>query len=299
MDGLGRMKILILGAKGMLGHKLMQMLFPRHDILGTVRKSEEAQALSRRLGGLPIVGGIDTDAVESVSRLIDQFRPQALVNCVGIVKQLEAANDPIACITTNSLLPHRLARLCGEAGVRFVHISTDCVFSGNRGNYRETDIPDPVDLYGRAKLLGEVSGPGTLTLRTSLIGRELDTKNGLVEWFLSQRPKDIPGFRKVIYSGLTTWEFSRVVESVLVSGLGLQGVYHVSSDPINKYELLQAIKGSFGTAPRVVPSDQPEIDRSLDSTRFRQTMGYAPPTWPEMVNEMASDQASYGPLGIS
>lgn len=286
-------RILVIGAGGMLAHKLMQVLSTRHQVIGTVRRPVSDY---RRFGIFDLeqlVGDVDVEDFDSVEKVVKRVHPDFVVNCVGIVKQIEAANDPLVAISINALFPHRLARLCRETNVRMIHISTDCVFSGNKGGYKETDIPDPIDLYGRTKLLGEVETPNCLTLRTSIIGRELDSRNGLIEWFLHSGPKVVQGFRRAIFSGFTTLEFSRIIESVMESKKQLTGLYQVSSEPINKYELLLLAREAFGLSGEIIPSDTLVIDRSLDSARFRLEMNYCPPSWPEMIRELAADETPY------
>ena len=214
------------------------------------------------------------------------FRPDAVVNAAGIVKQRNDAAAAAENHEINAAFPQRLAGYCSEAGAYLVHFSTDCVFSGRKGRYTESDVPDPVDLYGRSKLQGEVSGRGCITLRTSMIGPELSRKSGLLEWFLAQNGR-APGFRRAVFSGLTTPEQARVVERILGQNPRQSGLYHLSGDAINKFELLQLIARRFGLATLVEPDDALVIDRSLDSTRFRIDFGYQPPSWDEMVTELA------------
>lgn len=287
------MKILVLGATGMLGHKLMQMLPVKHEIIGTLRRSVESVARYEMLSHDCLIGGVDTNDFDKVIQIVSKIRPQFIINCVGIIKQLEAASNPLISISINSLLPHKLAKLCRACDAYLIHISTDCVFSGNKGMYKETDVPDATDLYGRTKLLGEVSGPNCLTLRTSIIGRELESRNGLIEWFLQTDQKEVRGFRKAIYTGFTTIEIARVIQSVMEAPRNLTDVYHVSSDPISKHDLLLLAREAFGVSTTIIPTDTPAIDRSLDSARFRQEMSYIPPSWESMIHEMATDKTPY------
>jgi dTDP-4-dehydrorhamnose reductase len=211
-----------------------------------------------------------------------------VINCVGIIKQLNEAKNPLLSLTINSILPHRLAELCSIAGARLVHISTDCVFSGKTGNYTEDDISDAQDLYGRTKFLGEVHERHCITLRTSIIGRELETRYGLLEWFRSQNGRTINGFRRAIYTGLTTCELSRVIERLLIKHSDIVGLWQVSSDPINKYDLLLIAKQAFFWVGEIAPDDTFVCDRSLNSARFRKEVGYRPPSWQVMMEELAN-----------
>jgi dTDP-4-dehydrorhamnose reductase len=284
---------MVLGAAGMLGHKLMQLWSPRYDTIGTVRGPAAAYDRFGIFDRGRLVGGVDVDDFAGVADVVTRMRPHFLVNCVGVIKQLDAAKDPLVTIGVNALLPHRLARLCRAEGVRLVHVSTDCVFSGDKGAYVESDPTDATDLYGRTKALGEVAGPNCLTLRTSIVGRELSTRNGLIEWFLQTAQEEVRGFDRCTYSGLTTMELARVIELVMEANEEISGIYQVSSDPISKYELLLLVRRAFGLTRRVVPVDTPVIDRSLDSSRFRRAMGYVPRSWPEMIDEMAADTTPY------
>ena len=208
------------------------------------------------------------------------------------------ARDPIMSISLNALLPHRISLICRAAKIRMIHISTDCVFSGEKGNYLESDQSDAEDLYGRSKFLGEVAyPPHSITLRTSIIGRELKTRLGLIEWFLSQKDEaTIRGYTRAIFTGFTTDELSRVIMDKVIPNPELTGLYHVSSDSINKYDLLHITNRAFGRKINILPDEDFFMDRSLDSTRFRQATDYKPPSWIEMIQEMAKDQSFYNKI---
>lgn len=281
------MRILILGGDGMLGHRLLLHLRDHHETKVTLRRDlaeYERYGLFTPENSYANVEARDTDAL--LAALAD-FRPEAVVNCVGIVKQRGEAKEAIPSIEVNALLPHRLAEACGGIGARLLHLSTDCVFSGRKGGYTLEDVPDPVDLYGRSKLLGEVGGPGCVTLRTSIIGLELSRKGSLIEWFLAQKG-EIKGFTEAIYTGLTTAEMSRVIEKVLVEHPDLSGVWQVAAEKINKYELLSRFSEALGREDvRIVPDDSVRIDRSLSALEFEGATGYDPPGWDEMLSELA------------
>jgi dTDP-4-dehydrorhamnose reductase len=233
-----------------------------------------------------VISGVDVRVPDEPQRLLLDERPQVVINAAGVVKQRVAAADPVESIEVNSLFPHRLAASCRQAGARLVHISTDCVFSGNRGNYREADSPDPVDLYGRTKLLGEVTSDGCLTIRTSIIGLELAHYSGLIEWFLRQT-ETVRGYRQALWNGLTTIELARVIDK-LVKRKDLDGVWHVSAEPISKYQLLSDLAAHLKVRTAVVPDDTVVIDRTLNSERFRKALPYTPPAWGQMLRELAS-----------
>jgi dTDP-4-dehydrorhamnose reductase len=279
-------KVLVLGASGMLGNAVLRLFSqsPGYSVVGSVRSSAAMGLLPMALHD-KIICGVKVDNDDSLLTLFARARPNLVINCIGLVKQLAEADDPLAAIPINSLLPHRLVRLCKIAGARLVHVSTDCVFKGTKGMYREDDVADAIDLYGRSKYLGEVDDPQAITLRTSIIGPELNTTHGLVSWFLSQRGR-VKGFTRAIFSGLPTVELARVMRDFVIPRVDLHGVYHVSAAPINKYELLSLIARIYGISIDIVPDDDPVIDRSLDSTRFRRLTGYDSPTWPELVRAM-------------
>ncbi len=287
------MKILILGGDGMLGHELLMLLRTQHDAKVTLRQPLAAYADYGLFTQDNTFCGIDVRLEDRLAAVFSNFRPDALVNAAGIVKQRPEGGDVIESLEVNALLPHRLARFCRAVGTRLVHLSTDCVFSGERGGYRESDRTDPVDLYGRSKLLGEVAGEGAITLRTSMIGLGLRRKTGLVDWFLAQKGR-IAGYRNAIFSGLTTSELARVIRRLLERHAGASGVYHLSAARISKYDLLVGLGARLGSQVEIQPVDEPRIDRSLDSSRFRTEFSYAPPSWGEMLDELATSIRSNG-----
>lgn len=280
-------KILILGATGMLGSAAYRLYAqsPAIHVVGTVRGSSTPASFVQHPTA-EIAGGVDISDFDRVTRVFGAVRPDVVLNCIGVVKQLDAAKDPLVSIAINALLPHRLAELCAASGVRLVHVSTDCVFSGNIGRYKETDTSDAYDLYGRTKYLGEVDYPHAVTLRTSIIGHEIDSNVSLVDWFLSQRGPTVKGYRRAIYTGLPTVELARIVRDIVVPRRDLRGVWHVASAPINKFELLQLIARQYGKAIEILPDDAVAIDRSMDGTRFRTETGYVAAAWPQLVAQM-------------
>lgn len=279
-------RVLVLGASGMLGNAVMR-LFAQSDgfsVTGSVRSASALTLLPANLRE-KVVLGVDAESADSLMHLFVQTRPDVVINCIGVIKQLAQANDPLAAIPINALLPHRLARLCDVAGARLIHMSTDCVFAGTRGMYREQDSADANDLYGRSKLLGEVDYPHAVTLRTSIIGPELGSGHGLIGWFLSQHGS-VKGFTRAVFSGLPTVELARVMRDYVIPRAELQGVYHVSADPINKFDLLRLVAEVYGKSIDIEADDKLVIDRSLDSSRFRQATGYQPAGWPALVQRM-------------
>lgn len=277
----------------MLGHKLWQMFRDRHETWVTMRSSFRCYSRYDLFDSNRTLDRVDVLAFDTVTRALAAVHPEIVINCVGIIKQIPEAKDPVASISVNALFPHRLADLCQAAGARLIHISTDCVFSGRRGMYTEDDVSDAEDLYGRTKFLGEVANPNCLTLRTSIIGRELESKNGLVEWFLSNRNGKVRGFTRAIYSGLTTQALARLIRGVATEHSKIAGLYHVSSEPITKYDLLCLLRDAFNREVEVEPYPEVQVDRSLDSSKLRSVTGFKPATWDEMVHEMANDPTPY------
>lgn len=271
----------------MLGHQLLKHFCSSHEVRATLRHDATSYARYDLFNTDNAYYGIDVRHPDSLLEVVNEFRPHAVINAVGIVKQRPIASESIPSIEINALFPHRLALYCGAIGARLVHISTDCVFSGRRGNYSESDESDADDLYGRSKFLGEVQNPHCVTLRTSIIGRELARKKGLLEWFLA-RQGPIRGYKGSVFSGFTTIELARIIERILFIRPQASGIYHVSSDPISKHDLLLLIKRKFGLSIEIVPDEEILLNRSLDSSRFRAEFGYTPPTWEQMIEELAN-----------
>jgi len=226
-----------------------------------------------------------------IDYIIDNLAPEAVVNCIGIVKQRREADDAELCIRINSLLPHILANRCESHGIDFYHFSTDCVFSGAKGNYTEDDNPDAFDLYGRSKLLGEPRANTSVTIRTSIIGHEISRNLGLLEWSISQRGRSIRGYKNAIFSGLPTLEVSKIMAQLLSLSRPIPpGLYHLSNHPISKYDLLELISLEYGLDLKIQPDYSNAIDRSLNSEKIQAITGYRPKPWKELINEMRSDR---------
>jgi dTDP-4-dehydrorhamnose reductase len=282
------MRVLVLGASGMLGSAMVRVLGEKEnlEVFGTVRSSGATRFFSPGIANR-LVAGVDVENHDTLTKLFSQVRPNVVVNCIGLVKQLAEADDPLMAIPTNSLLPHRLAGLCDLIGARLVHISTDCVFSGKKGDYHESDPSDADDLYGKSKFLGEVDYPHAVTLRTSIIGHELQGSRSLISWFLSQE-RQCKGFVKAIYSGIPTVVLAQIVRDVIIQRTDLSGLYHVAAQPISKYDLLRLVADVYGKVIEIIPDDNLVIDRSLNADRFRDATGYVAPEWPKMIELMHS-----------
>ncbi len=280
------MKILVLGVSGMLGHVTFQRLShdPALEVWGTGRASNVTRHFPEPMR-TRIITGIDVLDTDALVRLFDQVKPDIVINCVGLIKQLESSADPLVALPVNAMLPHRLARLAALIGARLIHMSTDCVFSGAKGNYTEADQSDATDLYGSSKFIGEVDYPNAITLRTSIIGPELARATGLIGWFLAQEGS-IKGFTRAIFSGLPTCELASVIHTHVLPRPALHGVYHVAATPISKYDLLALVADIYGKSIQIMPDDALTIDRSLDGSRFEQATGYRAPDWPTLITRM-------------
>jgi dTDP-4-dehydrorhamnose reductase len=279
------MRILVLGGDGMLGHQIFSHLRKNHDVKVTLRLSMDFYKEFHIFTIDNSYSNVDVRSGDKLIEVIVEFQPDAIVNAIGIIKQRRSASESIPSIEINSLFPHRLAQACKTGNVKLIHLSTDCVFSGKKGNYREEDTADSEDLYGRTKQMGEVIDDHCLTLRTSMIGPELHRKHSLLEWFLAQKGT-IKGFKKAIFSGFTTFELSRIIERLIVQYPTAHGLYHVSADPISKYDLLWMIKKKKCLPVDIEPDTDFVCDRSLDSSKFKRDFKYIPPSWPDMIDEL-------------
>lgn len=280
------MKVIVLGVSGMLGNAVFRVFSesPEHVVIGTARNGAARKHFTPALAQ-NIVTGVDVENFDSLTKLFATTKPDLVINCVGLIKQLAEANDPLQAIPINSMLPHRLANLCAVADARLVHVSTDCVFSGAKGGYLEIDPSDAKDLYGRSKFLGEVDYPNAITLRTSIIGHELNSANALIGWFLEQAGP-IRGFSRAIFSGFPTVELAYIIRDYVAPQPLLTGLYHVSAAPIDKFSLLSLVAEIYGKEIDIVKDDSFVIDRSLNSQRFQVASGYTPPDWPSLVKKM-------------
>lgn len=285
-------KVLILGGTGMLGHKLVQIFSTRFETWYSIRGefSEIAHyGIFDHDRVVPRVSAADFRTVESA---IASVAPDVVVNAIGIIKQVATSKDVVQTLTINSILPQLIGELSAREGFRFITLGTDCVFSGSKGSYSETDVPDALDLYGRSKQFGEVVGPNCLTLRTSIIGRELKSSRSLIEWFLGQKDQ-LQGYANAVFSGFPTIVLAEILAGLIDNHPTLRGLFHVSSDPISKYDLLFLVKQKLGLSVELEKDTDFCIDRSLDSTRFRDATGFEPLPWKEMVDRMVEDPTPY------
>lgn len=288
------MKILIFGATGMLGHKLIQKLGGRFDISATCRGAFGLQNFELIFSNGEIIESVDVTDNSRVLQVIEQVEPDVVINAAGVIKQLPISKDVTTALLVNSLFPQFLAGLAEKDNFRLLTISTDCIFDGLKGNYTEDDLPNAFDLYGQSKRWGEVSATNCLTIRTSIIGHELSTHHSLVDWFLSNRGGSVKGYTNAIYSGFPTAVFADIIGVLIESHPALSGLYNVSSEPINKYELLRLINSEYNAGIEIEPDSEFRIDRSLNSEKFKAETAFSSLPWPEMVRLMKEDSAVYG-----
>jgi dTDP-4-dehydrorhamnose reductase len=285
------MKILVLGITGMLGSMVLKKLTKniQHDVWGAARHASKLDCFPNESKQKII---IDTDLIsqDTLITILGHVRPDVVINCIGLIKQHFTSEDPLKALTINSMLPHRLSELCKIMNARLIHISTDCVFSGRKGMYIESNTSDAEDLYGKSKYIGEIHhDTHTITLRTSIIGHELKTNLALIDWFLSQSDP-VKGYTRAIFSGLPTVEMARVILDYVIPFPELNGLFHLSVDPIDKNSLLRLVADIYKKEIEIIPDEQICINRSLDSNRFRRATGYKPPSWPELVKAMYNER---------
>jgi dTDP-4-dehydrorhamnose reductase len=287
---MNKKKILVLGSNGMLGNSVFNSFSKDKNFItkGTIRDRACLRFFDKSYVE-NIISNIDVLSIDDLISVFSSFKPDIVINCVGMVKQLEISNDPISILPLNSIFPHKLAKLCLLLNARLIHISTDCVFSGAKGNYYENDIPDAQDIYGRSKLLGEVNYENTVTLRTSIIGHELNSNKSLIDWFLAQSDT-VMGYKNAYFSGLPTVVLANIIKDIVVPRTDINGLWHVSGHKISKYDLLNLVKIIYDKKIQIKPYDEYLIDRSLNSDKFRNATGWNPQNWDQLILEMFSNK---------
>ncbi len=281
-------KVVVIGATGMLGYSIFSNLSESTvlDVYGTVRSVEGLEKFFPSTDKL--ISDVDVKNFETLERSLIEAKPDVVINCIGLIKQHDISKQYIEAIEINALLPHKIAHLCDTLEARLIHFSTDCVFDGKTGDYVESELPTATDLYGKSKCLGEVDYGKHVTLRTSIIGHELKSSVSLIDWFLSQEGS-VKGFSKAVFSGLPTVYVSKVLEDYVLPNQYLSGLYHLSVDPIDKYSLISKISDVYSKQIEIEKFEDFVIDRSLDSTKFREETGFVPLGWDELVKLMHCD----------
>lgn len=266
----------------MVGNAIFQFLkdFSGFDVYGTVRFNLNNKKEKN------IFYNFCANDLENLSQVLSKLKPDVVINCIGIIKQLNGKqNNSINQIKINSLFPHKLAFYVTKSGGRLIHISSDCVFSGFKGNYLESDLADATDLYGITKFLGELKYKNTITLRTSIIGHERQSNLSLVNWFLAQS-EEVDGFKNAIFSGLTALELAKILLKLVIPRPDLHGLYHIASKPISKLDLLKILAKTYQKKIKINPVNLPIINRSLNGESFIKDTGYKAKSWKKMINEM-------------
>ena len=289
------MRILVMGANGMIGHRIWLAAQERFETWGTLRTASAGKPWASLFDSPRVIEGVPPDDPASIAAAFEVARPDVVINAIGLIKQREIGSDTGAAFTANSFLPHYLRDRADASGAKLVQISTDCVFTGNQGGYTESDSPDALDVYGLTKRLGEVTQAPHLTIRTSALGRSLSGTDGLLEWFLNA-PAAVTGYRRAVFSGLTTPTLAETILDLVERHADLTGLFHIASEPINKYELLVRVARALGHSMEITPADLPVIDRSLDDTAFRGTTGIPRPDWDAMLAGLAADPTPYATL---
>ena len=286
--------ILVIGASGMLGHMLVRVLSPHHRVIGTTSsKYDNKSPLARILSEKNCIDQIDVRNISTIKQAINATKPDVVINCVGLIKQKMGLKNSVDAIQINSLFPHQLASLCNQSNIRLIHFSTDCVFQGTPGIKRLSDTPNATDLYGLSKLLGELSTSPCLTLRTSIVGRQLIGSESLFEWAISKRGTTINGYKNAIYTGLTTNRLSQIIKKLIEEFPNLSGTHQVASLPISKFELISKLNDDLKLDLRIEPETEFYCDRTLDGAEFNQLTNIDIPSWDDMLTELAADQSFY------
>ena len=282
------MKILILGSNGLVGNTISRYFFEKenYQTIAILRDYSKLKLFHKKFHQKFLVIENILD-YEKTKKIIKSVKPDILINCLGITNK-EITNNPKQIekfIIINSLFPHWLQRLCSNIDARLIHFSTDCIFSGKKGFYSEKDIPDPPDIYGRSKLLGELNYENTLTIRKSVIGHELASKNGLLEWFLAQN-NCVQGYKNVIFSGITVLELARLIDTYIIPRSDLKGILNISGQSISKFDLLKILANVYNKSIEIIPNESMNINRTLNGSQFNKLTGYRISPWSSLIKSM-------------
>lgn len=278
-------KILILGVNGLLGNRVFLNLSKNKklNIYGLARK----KSLNKSFSAKKIIYGVDVSDFKKLRNTIKLLKPDVILNCVGVINKKIKSIKEAKVIKINSLLPHYLDNLSAQFKFKLIHISTDCIFKGNKNFYNENSLSDVDNLYGLSKSAGEINNNRSLTIRTSIIGHELNSQNGLVDWFLSQ--KTVFGFANVIYSGMTTNELSKIIENCILR-YNLRGLYQVSSAPISKFDLLKLINNIYNSNINIKKNISIKKKLVLKSDRFKKETKYRVSSWEKQIIVMKNER---------
>jgi dTDP-4-dehydrorhamnose reductase len=288
------MRLLILGASGLIGHKLLLKLSIDFDVYGILHKSKENYGSIKLFAGQKIIDKVDVSDFGSICGILEVINPDVILNCVGITLRKDEINDPFKAIKINALFPHQLANWAKANNKRVIHFSTDCVFNGSTGNYTENSLTTAENIYGRTKALGEINYDHTLTIRSSFIGQELFGKTELLDWFLQQDGKQIKGFTNTLYSGVSTNFMAYIVKTIILDFPKLSGLYQLATEkPISKYELLCIAKKAFEIGVEIIPDDKQVHKPTLNGSKLNDKIKIEVPSWEEMMNDIALNKEFY------
>ena len=282
------MRIIVLGSTGLIGNTITKFFLnqSKYETFGILRDLEKISFFDNRYhkNFIHIDNILDFEKFE---KILIKLKPKLIINCLGITNKFLKNNFKSVeeSIKINALFPHRLHEICSKIDARLIHLSTDCVFSGRKGFYKEDDIPDPLDIYGRSKLLGELNYSNSLTIRKSVIGHEFLSRNGLLEWFLNKK-ETVEGYKNAIFSGLTVLELAKIIDKYIIPNKRLSGIIHVAGNPISKYELLYLISNEYQKKINIIPNESLKIDRTLNSNLFNDITGYQMKDWKELISSM-------------
>jgi len=290
------MNIVILGASGLIGHKLFEKLPAQFDKVYAVmhRTREELKQFDLFRDNPNVIYNVDVLEFKKLTGILTALQADVVLNCVGITKRKEEINIPSLAIETNSLYPHKLADWAKENNARVIHFSTDCVFDGSIGDYDEDSPTTGKDAYGLTKAMGEIRYDHCLTIRSSFIGQELLGKSELLEWFLNQKSPTIKGFTKAFYSGVSTIYMCKVVADIIKNYPDISDLHTLARPtPISKYDLLCLAKEAYGSDVEIIPDDSFEIMPTLNGSKLAKKMNLEVPSWKEMMHELASENKNY------
>ena len=286
------MKVLVLGVDGMIGHKIAQSLKEGYKLFGSTRK----HLTNKNLGIENIKIVLHDFLIDKTEHLVSNICPDIIINCVGITTRRGVNASKAKTELINSILPHELDKLSQKYSCKLIHFSTDCVFNGAKGNYTEVSRTDAIDLYGISKAKGEVNSNSSLTLRTSMIGRELYNFTELFEWLYSMREKSVEGYSEVIYSGITTVRMGKIIDKILKNNISLSGLFNISSEPISKYDLLKKLSDSFDLEIDIKKNSNISSNKVLNSKKFTEITGIKAPNWNDLIIEFKEDSYKYKEL---
>ena len=284
------MKIIVLGASGLIGSYMFRELSKTFETFGTIRKSKIKYKDIALFKSNKIIDNIDILNLDNLNKLLESLKPNIIVNCIGVTKR-KISDNLLDVIKINSIFPHELVKWGLINSARIIHFSTDCVFNGLTGNYNEKSNTNAFDIYGKTKALGEIQYDNCLTIRSSFIGRELFDKTELLEWVISNNGKKIKGFKKTMYSGVSALFLSKFIKNIINDHIKLNGLFQLSTDiPISKYDLICLIRDCFDLNIEIIPENNKYHCPTLDNSKLKNKMNFEIPSWKEMLVELKNNK---------